>query len=135
MRIRLAQQGEVGPGGGTAGDLYVEIHERPHDVYSRKDDDLHCRVTLPMTAAALGSRITIKTLDSEEQIDVRPGTQPGATLRIRGKGVPHLRGQGRGDLYVHLDVKTPIKLDAEQERLLREFAKARGEEVAELSKQ
>jgi len=135
MRIRLAQQGEVGPGGGPAGDLYVEIHERPHDVYSRKDDDLHCRVTMPMTAAALGSRITIKTLDSEEQIDVRPGTQPGATLRIRGKGVPHLRGQGRGDLYVHLDVKTPVKLDAEQERLLREFAKSRGEEVAELSKQ
>ena len=60
---------------------------------------------------------------------------PGATLRIRGKGVPHLRGQGRGDLYVHLDVRTPMKLDAEQERLLREFAKTRGEEVAELSKQ
>jgi molecular chaperone DnaJ len=135
MRIRLAQQGEVGPGGGPAGDLYVEIHERPHDVYSRKDDDLHCRVTLPMTAAALGSRITIKTLDGEEHLDVRPGTQPGATLRIRGKGVPHLRGQGRGDLFVHLDVRTPIKLDAEQERLLREFAKSRGEEVAELSKQ
>lgn len=135
MRIRLAQQGEVGPGGGPAGDLYVEIHERPHDVYSRKGDDLHCRVTLPMTAAALGTRITIKTLDSEEQIDVRPGTQPGATLRIRGKGVPHLRGQGRGDLYVHLDVRTPLKLEPEQERLLREFAKSRGEEVAELSKQ
>ncbi len=66
MRIRLAQQGEVGPGGGTAGDLYVEIHERPHDVYSRKGDDLHCRVTLPMTAAALGTRLTIKTLDGEE---------------------------------------------------------------------
>jgi molecular chaperone DnaJ len=135
MRIRLAQQGEVGPGGGPAGDLYVEIHERPHDVYSRKGDDLHCRVTVPMTAAALGTRLTIKTLDSEEQIDVRAGTQPGATLRVRGKGVPHLRGQGRGDLYVHLDVRTPVKLDGEQERLLREFAKSRGEEVAELTKQ
>jgi len=135
MRIRLAQQGEVGPGGGPAGDLYVEIHERPHDVYSRKGDDLHCRVTVPMTAAALGTRLTIKTLDGEEQIDVKPGTQPGATLRVRGKGVPHLRGQGRGDLHVHLDVRTPVKLDAEQERLLREFARTRGEEVAELSKQ
>jgi molecular chaperone DnaJ len=135
MRIRLAQQGEVGPGGGTPGDLYVEIHERPHDVYSRKGDDLHCRVTVPMTAAALGTRLTIKTLDSEEQIDVRAGTQPGATLRIRGRGVPHLRGQGRGDLFVHLDVRTPIKLDADQERILREFARSRGEEVAELSKQ
>jgi molecular chaperone DnaJ len=135
MRIRLAQQGEVGPGGGPPGDLYVEIHERPHDVYSRKGDDLHCRVTVPMTAAALGTRLTIKTLDGEENLDVRAGTQPNATMRIRGKGVPHLRGAGRGDLFVHLDVRTPTKLDPEQERILREFARSRGEEVAELSKQ
>ena len=135
MRIRLAQQGEVGPGGGPPGDLYVEIHERQHDVYSRKGDDLHCRVTVPMTAAALGTRLTIKTLDGEENLDVRSGTQPGSTLRIRGKGVPHLRGAGRGDLFVHLDVRTPTKLDPEQERILREFARSRGEEVAELSKQ
>jgi molecular chaperone DnaJ len=135
MRIRLAQQGEVGPGGGPPGDLYVEIHERPHDVYSRKGDDLHCRVTVPMTAAALGTRLTIKTLDGEENVDVKAGTQPGATIRIRGKGVPHLRGTGRGDLFVHLDVRTPTKLDPEQERILREFARSRGEEVAELSKQ
>jgi molecular chaperone DnaJ len=135
MRIRLAQQGEVGPGGGPPGDLYVEIHERPHDVYSRKGDDLHCRVTVPMTAAALGTRLTIKTLDGEETVDVRSGTQPNATMRIRGKGVPHLRGTGRGDLFVHLDVRTPVKLDADQERILREFARSRGEEVAELSKQ
>jgi molecular chaperone DnaJ len=135
MRIRLAGQGEVGPGGGPAGDLYVEIHERAHDVYARKGDDLHCKVTVPMTAAALGTRLTIKTLDSEEQLEVKAGTQPGSTLRIRGKGVPHLRGQGRGDLYVHLDVRTPTKLDATQEQILREFARQRGEEVAELSKQ
>ncbi|GAA1794207.1 molecular chaperone DnaJ [Planosporangium flavigriseum] len=135
MRIRLAQQGEVGPGGGPPGDLYVEIHERPHDVYSRKGDDLHCRVTVPMTAAALGTRLTIKTLDGEEPVDVKAGTQPGATLRIRGKGVPHLRGAGRGDLFVHLDVRTPTKLDPEQEKILRDFARSRGEEVAELSKQ
>jgi molecular chaperone DnaJ len=135
MRIRLAQQGEVGQGGGPPGDLYVEIHERTHDVYSRKGDDLHCRVTVPMTAAALGTRLSIKTLDGEENVDVRAGTQPGATLRIRGKGVPHLRGTGRGELFVHLDVRTPIKLDADQERILRDFARTRGEEVAELSKQ
>ncbi|MDI1465595.1 molecular chaperone DnaJ [Catellatospora sp. KI3] len=135
MRIRLAGQGEVGPGGGPSGDLYVEIHERAHDVYARKGDDLHCKVTVPMTAAALGTRLTIKTLDSEEQLEVKPGTQPNSTLRIRGKGVPHLRGQGRGDLFVHLDVKTPTRLDGEQERMLREFARLRGEEVAELSKQ
>ncbi len=135
MRIRLAGQGEVGPGGGPSGDLYVEIHERPHDVYARKGDDLHCKVTVPMTAAALGTRLTIKTLDSEELLEVKAGTQPSSTLRIRGKGVPHLRGQGRGDLFVHLDVRTPTKLDSGQEQVLREFARMRGEEVAELSKQ
>jgi molecular chaperone DnaJ len=135
MRIRLAQQGEVGPGGGQAGDLYVEIHERPHDIFSRKGDDLHCRVTVPMTAAALGTRLTIKALDSEETVDVKAGTQPGASLRIRGKGVPHLRGTGRGDLHVHLDVRTPTKLSAEEEKALREFARIRGDEVAELSRQ
>jgi molecular chaperone DnaJ len=134
MRIRLAQQGEVGPGGGPPGDLYVEIHERPHDVFSRKGDDLHCRVTVPMTAAALGTRLTIKTLDSEETVDVRPGTQPGASLRLRARGVPHLRGTGRGDLHVHLDVRTPTKLSVEEERILRDFARQRGEEVAELSR-
>ncbi len=135
MRIRLAGKGEVGPGGGPPGDLYVEIHERPHDIFSRQGDDLHCRVTVPMTAAALGTRLTIKTLDGEEQVEIRPGTQPGATVRLRGCGVPHLRGTGRGDLFVHLDVRTPTKLDAEQERLLREFARLRGEEVAQLTKQ
>lgn len=135
MRIRLAGQGEVGPGGGPSGDLYVEIHERPHDVYARKGDDLHCKVTVPMTAAALGTRLTIKTLDSEEQLEVKAGTQPGSTLRIRGKGVPRLRGAGRGDLFVHLDVRTPTKLDSTQEQILRDFARMRGEEVAELSKQ
>ncbi|HEY7174822.1 MAG TPA: DnaJ C-terminal domain-containing protein, partial [Micromonosporaceae bacterium] len=135
MRIRLAGQGEVGPGGGPAGDLYVEIHERPHDVFSRKGDDLHCRVTVPMAAAALGTRLTIKTLDSEETVDVVPGTQPGSTVKLKARGVPHLRGVGRGDLFVHLDVRTPTKLDADQERMLRDFASSRGEDIAELSKQ
>jgi len=135
MRIRLAGQGEVGPGGGPAGDLYVEIHERPHDVFSRKGDDLHCRVTVPMAAAALGTRLTIKTLDSEENVDVNAGTQPGSTVRLKARGVPHLRGTGRGDLFVHLDVRTPTKLDADSERLLRDFASSRGEDIAELTKQ
>ncbi|GIG62317.1 chaperone protein DnaJ 2 [Longispora fulva] len=135
MRIRLSGQGEVGPGGGPAGDLYVEIHERRHEVYTRKGDDLHCTVSVPMTAAALGTQLTIKTLDSEELIDIRPGTQPGSNLRLRAKGVPHLRGNGRGDIYVHLDVKTPTKLDGESERLLREFARSRGEELVEVTKQ
>ncbi len=134
MRIRLAGQGEVGPGGGPPGDLYVEIHEKPHDVFSRKGEDLHCRVVLPMTAAALGSQMTLKTLDGEENVEVKAGTQPGSTMKIRSKGVPRLRGGGRGDLFVHLDVKTPTKLDPEQERLLKELSRLRGEEAIEATR-
>ena len=128
MRIRLSGEGEAGPGGGPAGDLYVQVVEREHDVYERDGDDLHCKVSLPMTAAALGTSLTLTTLDGDETIDIKPGTQPGAVLTLRARGVPHLRGVGRGDLHVHVEVRTPTHLDADQERLLRELAKARGEE-------
>lgn len=128
MRIRLSGQGEVGPGGGPAGDLYVEVNELPHDVFSREGDDLHCRVSLPMTSAALGAALTLVTLDGDEQVEIRAGTQPGTVLTLRGRGVPHLRGVGRGDLHVHVEVKTPTRVDPEQERLLRELAALRGEE-------
>ena len=95
MRIRLTGEGEVGPGGGPAGDLYVEVHERPHQVFTRDGDDLHCRVTLPMTAAALGTTLKLETLDGEEELDIAPGTQPDSVLTLRARGVPHLRGTGR----------------------------------------
>lgn len=127
-RIQLAGQGEVGPGGGPAADLYVEVSVRPHDVFSRQGDDLHCSVTLPMTAAALGTTLQLTTLDGEADVEVARGTQPGHVINLRARGVPHLRGTGRGDLLVHVDVQTPTKLDAHQEQLLREFAAARGEE-------
>ncbi len=127
MRIRLSGQGEVGPGGGPPGDLYVEIHEEPHDIFTREGDDLHCRVTLPMTAAALGTKLSLTTLDSEEDVDIAAGTQSGTVHRLRGRGVPHLRGTGRGDLHVHVEILTPTRLDAEQEDLIRRLAAARGE--------
>lgn len=128
MRIRLSGQGEVGPGGGPPGDLYVEVHERAHDIFTREGDNLHCRVTLPMTAAALGTTVTLATLDGEEEIEIRPGTQPDTVVTLRAHGIPHLRGVGRGDLHVHVEVRTPTKLDVEQERLLRELARLRDEE-------
>jgi molecular chaperone DnaJ len=131
MRIRLTGQGEVGPGGGPAGDLYVEIHERPHDVFTRDGEDLHCRVTLPMTAAALGTTLSLKTLDGEEDLDIRPGTQSGSVLTLRAHGAPRLRGTGRGNLLVHVEVSTPTRLDTEQEKLLRELAALRGEDQPE----
>jgi molecular chaperone DnaJ len=132
MRLRLSGEGEVGQGGGPAGDLYVEIRERRHPVFTRDGDDLHCRVKLPMTAAALGTVVKFDTLDGQESLSVKPGTQAGSVVTLRGRGVPHLsRGVGRGDLHVHLDVETPSQLDGEQERLLRELAKVRGEEAAD----
>jgi molecular chaperone DnaJ len=134
MRIRLAGQGEVGPGGGPPGDLYVEIRELEHDIFTRDGVTLHCRVSLPMTAAALGTSLTVATLDGDEQLDIKAGTQSGSELRLRARGVPQLRGVGRGDLVVHLDVRTPTRLDPEQERLLKELAKLRGEDAPQLSR-
>jgi molecular chaperone DnaJ len=127
-RIQLASQGEVGPGGGPPGDLYVEVVERPHPVFVRRGDDLHCTVPIPMTAAALGTVLELQTLDGPEPVDIRPGTQAGQQISLPGKGVGHLRAAGRGDLFVHVDVETPTKLDEEQEELLRRLAELRGEE-------
>ncbi|RBY95315.1 molecular chaperone DnaJ [Blastococcus sp. TF02-8] len=131
MRIRLTGHGEVGPGGGPAGDLYVEVHEQPHPVFTRDGEDLHCRVTLPMTSAALGTTLNLKTLDGEEDLDIKPGTQSGSVLTLRAHGAPRLRATGRGNLVVHVEVATPTKLDAEQEKLLRELAALRGEDQPE----
>jgi molecular chaperone DnaJ len=134
MRLRLSGEGEVGPGGGPPGDLYVEIREREHPAFTRDGDDLHCRVELPMTAAALGTEVTLQTLDGEERLVIKPGTQAGTVATLRGRGVPHLnRGVGRGDLHVHYDVVTPNRLDAEQERILRELARLRGEESPQIT--
>lgn len=134
MRIRLAGQGEVGPGGGPAGDLYIEISELPHDTFTREGADLHCTIGVPVTSAALGSDLVLTTLDSEEKIEIRAGTQSGAVLHLRGKGVPKLRSSARGDLYVHVEVRTPTRLDEEQERLLRELAALRSEDVSVTTK-
>ncbi|MCL6538091.1 MAG: molecular chaperone DnaJ [Acidothermus sp.] len=131
MRIRLAGEGEVGPGGGPAGDLYVEIEERRHPVFRREGSDLHATLQVPMTAAALGTTLTLETFDGPVPIDVKPGTQSGTVITLRGKGVPRLRGMGRGDLHVHLEVLTPTKLDDEQAALLRKLAELRGEEIVE----
>ncbi len=128
MRIRLTGEGEVGPGGGPAGDLYVEIIEKRHPLFQRDGDDLHLVMPIPMTAAALGTCLSITTLDSEEEVDVVAGTQPDAVLTLRARGVPHLRGTGRGDLHVHLQVQVPTRLDDRQEQLLRDLAKLRNEE-------
>ena len=137
-RVQLAGQGEVGPGGGPAGDLYVEIHVEPHKTFTRHGSDLHTTISLPMTAAALGTQLTLPLLEADVagddsdtvttyDLEIRPGTQSGSEQVIRGFGVPSLRG-GRGDLVVSISVDTPTRLDPRQEELLRELAAIRGEE-------
>ncbi|GLX92298.1 molecular chaperone DnaJ [Herbidospora sp. NBRC 101105] len=126
--IQLAGEGEVGPGGGPPGDLFLEIVERPHPTFERRGDDLHCTVSIPMTAAALGTSLTMETLDGAEQIDVRPGTQSGQVIPLYARGVQRLNESGRGDLLIHVNVETPMKLDPEQEELLRKLSQLRGEE-------
>lgn len=128
-RIKLTAQGEVGPGGGPAGDLYIEVRELPHPVFTRRGDDLHCTTALPMTAAALGTVVTVDTLDGPTEVDIAPGTQPDQVITLRGKGMGRLRTHGRGDLHLHLDVQVPTRLDERQEALLRELAALRGEEA------
>ena len=130
-RIKLSAQGEVGPGGGPAGDLYVEIRERAHDTFVRRGDELHCTLQVPMTAAALGTVLELDTLDGLQEIDLRPGTQPGQVMTLKGLGVGHLHSTGRGDLNVHIEVQVPTALDEEQTELLQQLAVLRGEERPE----
>jgi molecular chaperone DnaJ len=133
MRLRLSGRGEVGPGGGPAGDLYVEIHELPHEVFTRDGEDLHVTVSVPMTAAALGSSVPLPRLDDEsvtDTIEIKAGTQNGSVVTLRGRGMPRVHSSHRGDLHVHLAVTTPTRLDAEQERLLRDLAAIRDERVS-----
>ncbi|GAB3481219.1 molecular chaperone DnaJ [Nocardiopsis coralliicola] len=127
-QIQLAGEGEVGPNGGPRGDIFLEIVERAHPLFERRGDDLHCTVTVPMTAAALGASFAIETLDGEEEIDLRPGTDSGHVITLGSKGVRHLDGGGRGDLMIKFEVETPGKLDEEQEALLRKLAELRGED-------
>lgn len=127
--LRLSGRGGVGLQGGRHGDLYVQIRVRPHPTLQRRGDDLLARAEVPMTKAALGGRITLDTLDGPQELRIAPGTQSGQTMVCRYKGVPRGRGRGRGNLLVEIAVVTPENLDGEQAELLRELARARGEEI------
>ena len=133
MRIRLAAQGEVGPGGGHAGDLYVEIIEQQHDVFVRDGDDLHCTVRVPMVDAALGTTVTVNTIiDGPTEITIPAGTQPGKVESVRGHGMPKLRSGVRGDLHAHLEVVVPARLDGKQAAALNAFKDLRDKDQAEV---
>lgn len=126
-QLRVGGRGQVGVRGGRAGDLYVGIRIAPHETFQRAGDDLGCEVSIPMTVAALGGEIEVPTLDGSEALAVKPGTQSGEIMRLKGKGMPRLTGSGKGELVVLLKVETPTHLTSEQEELLQRFAELRDE--------
>lgn len=128
--LRLPGRGAVGPRGGAAGDLYVHVRVAPDPRFVRHGDDLHHELHVAATQAALGAEITLETLDGTEPITVAPGTQTGKVHRVRGQGVPHLQGRGRGDLLVQIVVDTPTDLTEDEVDLLSRLAELRGEAVA-----
>jgi molecular chaperone DnaJ len=122
-RLRLRGEGEAGEHGGPQGDLYVFLTVQEHDFFHRSNDDIICRVPISFVQAALGATIEIPTLEEKEKLKVPKGTQTGRTFRLKGKGVPHLQGYGRGDQIIEIFVQTPVDLNKKQEELLKEFEK------------
>ena len=120
-RIRLSGEGEAGQNGGPSGDLYVEIHMQPHEIFQRDGADLSCVIPISYATAVLGGTVEVPTLAGEVALKVPPETQSGRAFRLRGKGVRPVRGSGPGDLYCRVEVETPVKLNAAQKKLLESF--------------
>ena len=129
-RLRLTGEGEEGTNGGPPGDLYVVVHVAPHDIFERDGTDVHCEVTISFSQAALGADVDVPSLYGPKTLTIPRGTQTRDTVVLRGCGVPHVRGGGRGDQIAHVVVRTPTRLSERQEELLREFAALGGESVS-----
>jgi molecular chaperone DnaJ len=129
QRIRLSGEGHAGLLGGRAGDVYVEVHVKPHERFVREGDDVYCTVDLTLPQAALGETVSVPTLDGEVELTFDPGTQPGSVRVLRGRGFPVLRGFGRGDLRVMVNVLVPRQLTDDQRRLLEEFERLSSDET------
>jgi molecular chaperone DnaJ len=121
-RLRSVGHGDAGQQGGSAGDLYVVVHVKDHEVFERDGADLYCEVPLPFTLAALGGELVVPTLNGKASVKVAPGTQTNTSFRLREKGLPDLQTGRKGDLLVNVQIEVPVKLTKEQERLLHEFA-------------
>ena len=130
-QIRLSNEGEVGPRGGPAGSLYVAVHVQPHPTLTRDGTELFYKTQVSIAQAALGTRISVPTVDGEEEVEIKAGTQPNTEIRLRGMGVPHVRRTGqRGDLHVMVDVVVPTKLSKKARELLAAYAEEAGEPVS-----
>ncbi|MCR5833877.1 MAG: molecular chaperone DnaJ [Selenomonadaceae bacterium] len=121
QRLRISGGGQAGERGGQPGDLYVYINIKPHKIFTRQDKDVYCEVPISFVQAALGAKIEAPTIDGKVELSIPEGTQSGKVLRIRGKGIPFMQGEGRGDEYVKIKVLTPQNLSSRQKELLREF--------------
>jgi molecular chaperone DnaJ len=130
-RLRLAGEGEAGTRGGPPGDLYVYIHVKKHRFFNREGDDLICEIPISFVQAALGDEIEVAALEGNEKLKIPEGTQAGTVFRIKGKGVPHISGFGRGDQHIRVKVITPSKLSEKQKELLREFARLGNAEASQ----
>ncbi len=133
-RIRLAGEGEAGMRGGPAGDLYIFIEVENHPIFDREGTHLHCRVPVSMITAALGGTIEVPTIDGgRSRVKIPAGSQSGRQMRLRGKGMPALRGGGAGDMFIEMAVETPVNLTVRQKELLQEFEKLSEENNPESS--
>src|SRR5579859_210883 len=120
-RMRLSQEGEPGANGGPPGDLYVVLKVKEHPFFERHEYDLHCTIPVNIAQAALGAEIDVPTLGAAQKLKIPEGTQPGAELRLRSQGVAHVNGRGRGDIVVHIDVRTPTRLTRDQKKLIEQL--------------
>jgi len=127
--LRLTDRGAAGPRGGPPGSLYVHLEVAPDPRFERQGDDLHTMVHVSVAQAAIGTALEVETLEEPTSVGIAPGTQSGTVTRLKGQGVPHLRGRGRGDLYVHVQVDTPLELTDREVELLGELAAIRGEHL------
>lgn len=132
-KLRSAGKGEAGQMGGQAGDLYIIIHVKEHELFERHDYDLFCEVPIKFTLAALGGSINVPTLFAKSTLKIPAGTQTGTTFRLRGQGMPHLRGNGKGDLLIRVQVEVPTKLSGEQKKKLEDYAEACGDPANPMS--
>jgi len=132
--ISLRGEGEPGSKGGPPGDLFISIRVKPHPLFQRQGNDIYCDIPITFVQAALGAELEVPTLDGKVKYNIPEGTQTGTVFRLRGKGVPFLRGSGRGDQYVKVYIDVPKRLNEKQKALLREFAQISGDEVHEQRK-
>lgn len=121
-RLRSSGNGEAGVRGGPAGDLYVVLHVKAHELFHREGDDLLCEIPVSFVQAALGADIEVPTLNGQAEIKIPAGTQPGAMFRLKGKGIKNVQGHGHGDLHVRINVEVPTRLDSAQKAKLQEFS-------------